>query len=204
MPQVNRIIRFKIVAGSGSLSLSPAPGVVKELDVPTQDEGIARCFWTLDSTTQTQTVKASLIDSGCGLVSPLYYTAEIETATANTGLVKLFDYEKGGIYGPFRHFIQANVPPAIILAYAGTEPRRDRAGTKTPIIYTEDWGLYQNFQPVDKELWTVQFKPVRINNENFSIQFFDPTLPAPPPNYLIRWWAIPAQEQPVQNNERAG
>ena len=60
-PVTNASVRFRILAGTGTLSGGGNSG--SDIIVPTNTDGIASVTWQLDSTTLSQVVEASLLDA---------------------------------------------------------------------------------------------------------------------------------------------
>ncbi|MGB7953127.1 MAG: DUF6519 domain-containing protein, partial [Candidatus Nitrosopolaris sp.] len=108
-----------------------------------------------------------------------------QPANANTGLIKLHVQSDLTLYGPFLHYIKDLIaPPAILLGLAGKE-------VLGQVGLTEDWALYQfgERQPL--------FKPYDITVDSFRIHYEH--LGAQETT-MLRWWAIPALNQPDQTN----
>ncbi len=76
-PVRNAIVRFRITAGTGTLTVGTATGNI--LNVLTNNNGIAECNWTLDAVNQSQQVEAALAD---GSHLPVRFNANISRASA--------------------------------------------------------------------------------------------------------------------------
>jgi hypothetical protein len=76
-PVQGATVRFAVTAGGGRLQASGA-----SVDVVTGADGVASCPWELDSTTQSQQVQATLLDSGSAAIHlPMRFTANLSVAS---------------------------------------------------------------------------------------------------------------------------
>lgn len=76
-PVAGATIRFTLESGSGQLQGGTSPQTVL-----TDATGIARCAWSLDSTTLSQQVKAVLLDDfGKPICTPIHYNANLSVAS---------------------------------------------------------------------------------------------------------------------------
>ena len=77
-PVESASVQFERVVGGGSLGGPTDTKVV----VVTDEDGIARCDWYLDGTTQSQTVEATLLDeNGSPVQTPVRFNASLSRAT---------------------------------------------------------------------------------------------------------------------------
>ncbi|MDP8889389.1 MAG: hypothetical protein M3M89_07175, partial [Thermoproteota archaeon] len=164
--------------------------------VPLNDAGIAAFQYRMSEVRQKHRVKAQLMFEGeesgnLANFNPIYFNMRLLEkiiTIANTGLVELIirgepNPQRTLQYGPFDHHLQdLRVPPAVILGRAIDEP------SSTPIPHTEDYALKSGD-------W--HFKPVRITTTTFNVELWYPSTPniTSTRTILVRWWAIPAQEQ---------
>lgn len=70
-------VRFKVIKGNGKLQ-----GNQTQVIVATGANGIAKCDWSLDATTQSQQVEAVLLDAASNPINiPIHYTANLSVAS---------------------------------------------------------------------------------------------------------------------------
>jgi hypothetical protein len=99
------------------------------------------------------------------------------------------------LFGPFNHFLNGFVPPAIILGYY---PKAGDAGDIFS-AFASNANSVNMGQPVfPKSTWYL--KAVNVNEQNFMIAIGADAATFKHLNGLLslRWWAIPAQSEPAE------
>ncbi len=95
---------------------------------------------------------------------PIYFNATLRCITAaNTGIVTLLvpiGAEFPLVFGPFKHFLDVDVPPAILLGFLTLEDPKKGEFNPNQVWFMDNW-LLGNIQ-----IW---FKAVRINTDTFKI-----------------------------------
>lgn len=213
---------------TGSLALPGGTSSNQFVDVPTNDESIAECEWTLGNTTGPQQVKAELYDK-CGKVDipPIYFNATLEAkSAANSGIVipvlppgfSAPAFLSPLIIGPFDHKLPGlSVPPSVHLGISVLVKKTGvgAEGSDEVVRHMEDFpGFPIIFKPI--AVTTTQFYILITKNNQQdptgSLATLDQFLKSigktappptttvvPPPAYRIRWWAVPAQNVGVQD-----
>jgi hypothetical protein len=75
--RVGALVRFRVTQGNGRLQ-----GNLLSVDLPTGNDGIASCTWSLEATTQSQQVEAQLLDDvGNPLPLPVRFNANLSVAS---------------------------------------------------------------------------------------------------------------------------
>ncbi len=117
--------------------------------------------------------------------------------SVNTGTVgikyNLDDNSDKGAFGPFYHYLQSLCcPPAIILGLVSEKVSDKPPKHETQVKYMEDYRLKG-----------INFKAVDIGLHTFGIALdTDATTPQTRQGSIVlRWWAIPGQEQIYQSNQ---
>lgn len=82
-PVAGAIVRFKVIEGKGQLRVNATTTVKKsELTVTTGVDGLASCYWELDSEKPSQQVEATLLDAaGKSVHLPVYFNANLSVAS---------------------------------------------------------------------------------------------------------------------------
>jgi hypothetical protein len=171
------------------------PGETVLLEKEPDNQGNVALTYPLTGEPRQQ-VRAELLflDNTKTNLPPIYFNIGLPqgsvttTTSSNTGLARLSIPPNTPniplVFGPFSHFLEVMKPPAILLGLPNLEGIDSEV---EKIILTED----------SPDFPQGLFKPIDITRKNFSIKLYGVYTK----EIILRWWAIPAEEQRRQSGK---
>jgi hypothetical protein len=179
-PVAGAKVRFRVIAGTGTLRGDSPPGAGRDLIVLTGDDGVAQCTWQLDATTASQRVEATL----AGAPLPVRFNATFRDAGGQEPGVRIKSVIVRGADGRDVPLPNDTDLPAAVLAQGirvvCDRPIFQNAVVGKPTCYvTLDMPF--PFNDVDRQLWgppVIGFQPLilagRPTSDN-EVIFWNPT-----------------------------